>query len=424
MIRAFVLALLLTCSASSFAARVSMKPPSNVTAGTSTFDGLLSQPYRGTQSAVDVNSTKFSGDWSVPYAGGQISVPSTMAVADVAVAVATNATKLSPARLVVGTVAVWLAEKGIEYIDGVLKKKQPGTSSPPSGAQYSWSGAVWVGDLATACQQAMSSGAYSSATPTPMTGCTHLAACQLTYKPGYGTGQITGCAATRGWNTANCPSGTTVNTDGTCQTAPSYQPATDADLRAIPGPLPDPVIKQLTQAGVSLPVTQPQFGYLPPVPLGNPYKDSTTGGYSQDVVSVVPNSDGTADVSTGKRSVDPSGNPVTDPATGQPKNDTPTPDFCAEHPDVLSCLKVGDVPADDPVQVKEKQVSISPDSGWGPSNGTCPADLSHTTGTGMVIKLSYGPTCRAASILRPIIIGLGWLSAVLIFMGISRRVQG
>lgn len=412
MIRAFFLALLLTCSASSFAARVPMRPPSNVSSGTSTLDGLLSQPSRSTVGQVASDAQKFSGPFSVPVGGVDVPIPAVWPIAETAAKVAAQAVKLNPARLAVGVVAVWLAEKGLQYVDGQWQKYVQGQRVGLCHPAY----APDVEGIDNAACMALTKSAIESH------GCYNVVVTPLGPNPDSQTYQTTfnwpgggsDVKYVAGWTFAQA-------------TPPKLTPATPSDWTpAETSPLPDPVINDLTGKGVGLPVGQPQVSVNPEeVPLGAPYNDTQTGHLTQDVASVTASSDGTsAEVQIKKRQVDANGNPVIDPSTGQPTKDEAKQDFCAEHPDVLSCLKVGEPPAETPVDTKEKQVSITPDSGWGASNGTCPADLVHVTGSGFQIKLTYKPICQGATILRPLIIGLGWLSAAILFVGISRRVQG
>lgn len=111
--------------------------------------------------------------------------------------------------------------------------------------------------------------------------------------------------------------------------------------------------------------------------------------------------------------------PVTDP-NAPPQTDKP-PGLCDQYPDILACQKVelGELPpttiADD-----RRDMAITPSSGWGPANGSCPAPRTAVV-MGKTISMPFTGLCDFANAIRPLIIGMAWLSAALIFMGLGRK---
>ncbi len=57
-------------------------------------------------------------------------------------------------------------------------------------------------------------------------------------------------------------------------------------------------------------------------------------------------------------------------------------------------------------------------------NKSCPSDINFSVsvmGSSVPLSLSLSPACKFLQMLRPVIIGVGGLSAVFILMGINRR---
>ena len=117
--------------------------------------------------------------------------------------------------------------------------------------------------------------------------------------------------------------------------------------------------------------------------------------------------------------------PVPNPnSPGAPQGGSETPkeetvQLCEAFPDVLACQKLGTA-SPTPVQNTERSLAITKEEGFGPSNGSCPADRDITLST-FSLKLSYQPICTAAEMLRPVVLALAYLSAALTFMGLGRK---
>lgn len=232
-----------------------------------------------------------------------------------------------------------------------------------------------------------------------------------------------------------CPSDYTYHSDGTCWPN-SLVPATDSDWAKVRGETPpDQVLNDLCKKlqggpnstlGCAVAGVQGSSGSAPI----SEWSQDSSGQWHRDVASVRPSPSATdperVSVSTSTETKG-SDAPV-DPATGKPtdsgsseKTPDTNSDFCVLHPDSIACATLGDAPDVPDIDSHSKQLSITPDSGWGPDSGSCPPDLTYTTHDGLLVRLSYSPVCQGATAFRPVVIGLAWVSAVMIFLGVARR---
>ncbi|WP_092599676.1 virulence factor TspB C-terminal domain-related protein [Ralstonia sp. 25mfcol4.1] len=183
----------------------------------------------------------------------------------------------------------------------------------------------------------------------------------------------------------------------------------------------DALLNALGKDGVFLDIN-PQFDAKPQVvPLSNPYADPVTGKRYQDVATVQPAPDGrTAEVQVAKQEVDSQGNPVTD-ASGVAAAPQKQDDPCVGHEDRLGCMTTGEVPQGPDLGKDERHITITPDTGWGADTAACPADIvvpMHLRGA-QSLSFSYQPVCKAADMFRPAILGVAWIVAVLIALGMG-----
>lgn len=234
--------------------------------------------------------------------------------------------------------------------------------------------------------------------------------------------------------TPSCPAGSTL-VNGMCQSS-EYVPAGDSDWDRVRGVQPPAEVmadlcQRLAKLGTGCEVTA--AGTLKAsAPLSDWQTNPTTGERTREMANWNPKpnaSDPFAGEITTTREKE---TPQIDPQTGQPTGTTQTTetdttkdqDFCTLHPDSLACATFGK--PDEPEKLDQtKQVSITPDTGFGPQDGTCPADLTYTVHlTGTQLRFSYQPVCTGLRTFRPVIIGMAWISGVLIFLGISRKAQG
>lgn len=90
-----------------------------------------------------------------------------------------------------------------------------------------------------------------------------------------------------------------------------------------------------------------------------------------------------------------------------PPPEEPTP-FCEQYPDASACQPLGDTQDE---EMREESVNVlwSQEGGAG---GSCPAPIQATI-LGTQYAIEWTPVCSVASGIRPIVIGLAWLSAAL-----------
>ncbi len=191
-----------------------------------------------------------------------------------------------------------------------------------------------------------------------------------------------------------------------------------------PWPVGDPVINPSPDA---TPVPQPLFvpeGLPQPVPNTDPQQ------YRQPGVRVVPAPTNAepwrVDVQPVDRTgTDPKGNPepVTEPATGDPstKPSEKDSDLCVKNPDILACQKpkLNEIPVT-PLEKKTVALAMNREEGFGPADASCPAARSFSV-MGKTFEFQWTPMCDFAHGIRPLLIGFAYLSAVLAFMGLSRK---
>ena len=209
------------------------------------------------------------------------------------------------------------------------------------------------------------------------------------------------------------------------QTLPDVWPATVPIKWPVEAPIlnPDPA---LVPKPMLVPVGDPV-----PVPLPDPNTANEPQTYTQPVVKVSPSptvSDPWRVDVTPKDITSTNPVPVPDPATdpspapdpSATSADTP-PGLCDQYPDILACAKprLGDL---EPMELanESRALAIAKDDGWGPSNGSCPAARTAVV-MGQSISMPMTGICDFASAIRPIMIGLAWFSAALVFFGLGRK---
>lgn len=221
---------------------------------------------------------------------------------------------------------------------------------------------------------------------------------------------------------------------------PQYRPATQEEMETSgeATPLPGDVANELGQPlPVDAPVLNPSPLFQPEtlrVPVGDPYPVPNTNPqqYKQPVVDVKPSPTELEPWRVDAKpldvtSEDPLGveEPESVPQTGTttavitPK-DEPAPGLCEQFPDILACQKLGTPGAATPIKTQEIAVSMTPDSGWTLGSNSCPAARSVSLAGGQY-EFSFQALCDFAAGIRPVIIGMAYLSALLAFFGFARR---
>lgn len=387
---AFLLALV---ASSSFAAAVPLTPGPGIAGTASGFTTASS--FTGQFSAASFNS-----NFTANVGGKAVTMPASMRMAANAGQFAMSAVRLNPAALVGGAVAAWLLGMGLQYAEGQWQKYQAGTIV---GVCNSAGAPNIPSSLSeSACIAAV--GAYFNAAGTTRFVFLNRDGVDFwwraTASDGYSWNVRLG-----GWRQ-------------TGTTAPSYQPATEADLDAIaanPQPLPDAAAGELAPKGVPLPLEVPHIAPQD-IPLSDPYDDPVTGKRYRDQARITPSSDRkTADVQTYKQEVDDAGNPKKEEDGQTDKPPEEQTDFCKKNPDAIACMPEGQTD-DQELQTKNIGSGISPISVGG--QGQCMADKTLSMATmGKSITFTYKPICDLASMVRPLILALAWLLAGWIMVG-------
>lgn len=83
------------------------------------------------------------------------------------------------------------------------------------------------------------------------------------------------------------------------------------------------------------------------------------------------------------------------------------------------CAELGTVEAV-PVENKDPPLAITPSASMGPSAGGCPAPRTAAI-MGQTFSFSWQPFCDVANGIRPVVVGLAWVTAIFGFMGIGRK---
>lgn len=249
-------------------------------------------------------------------------------------------------------------------------------------------------------------------------------------------------------STSSCPAGWYATPAGCVQTPKPLTQKEFEDALA-PKPMPERVPFELPQP-TPLPIEQPspwinpqpgtdpqhQPRFVPtgdPVPNPNYDPNAAPGPNNQPYIqpgtrvvpSPTPSQPWRVDHQPVNRPQDvatPNPNPDAEPGTDP--TDTPKPEeqqsLCEKHPDIVACTKLGEPGQATPVPNETKTLTISPENGFGPSGGSCPPPRTVQV-AGLTLSMPFDLLCDFATGLKPVIVGLAWLSAAFAFMGIGRR---
>lgn len=209
-------------------------------------------------------------------------------------------------------------------------------------------------------------------------------------------------------------------------------PVTQAEFEEGLGPLPMPSglpAELPTPLPVELPKVYPDtFPNPVAIPLGAPVPvpGTTPQQYKQPVVDVRPlptlGDPWRVDLNPrDETGTDPNG--VPEPTEGGQVAAPPEEqiDLCKEHPDIAACKPLGPPKAAPAVPNTPKAVPLEKQSGFGPANAACPAPRQATLSSGFVIALPFDALCQFADGIRPVLIGLAWLTAALTWLGLARK---
>jgi len=119
----------------------------------------------------------------------------------------------------------------------------------------------------------------------------------------------------------------------------------------------------------------------------------------------------------------PDGTTTTETTETAPEGSTePPPEekpFCELYPEASACAKL-DVPAVDPNESEEVDVTLTPTGGFGGEAGSCPPPYSFVV-QGRSYQISYAQACDFFSAVRPVVIASAMLTALLIALGGYKR---
>lgn len=248
---------------------------------------------------------------------------------------------------------------------------------------------------------------------------------------------------------SSCPVGWYVTPAGCVQTAQpkdvNKQDFEDALSRnpmpeRVPLELPQPTPLPIEHQPFINPLPGPNPQHLPRfVPSGDPvpnpnYDPNAAPGpnnqpYTQPGIRIVPSPTPSQPWRVDQQPVNrpqpdgtPKPNPDAEPGTNPA--DKPKPEeqqsLCEKHPDIVACAKLGEPGEATPVPDETKTLTIDPENGFGPSDASCPAPRTVDV-SGLTLSMPFDLLCDFATGLKPVIVGLAWLSAAFAFMGIGRR---
>lgn len=342
----------------------------------------------------------------------------------------------------VGIGAAWLLGYGLEYIAGEWKKKQTTgngewvcsyNGQPGPCGSVSWGKSLMCQVNCTGYGDGWWDQPDANGIPARYNETWQYGVLRLTVAIGY-----------------KCPNGQTVSNAGQC-VASGYAPATPEDWvpveTAPPGSIPDDVLND-ARPKVAVPVELPVYSGGPKaIPLGDPQPNPTGTGWGQPqqwvapkpttgepwrfdsqwrlVPTTGPDSGATAPYSPSASSptgAGPAPVVVVNPGTeteGTPEEEPKSQ--CELTPDASGCVPLGaGTGPDTPLTVTPISLSITPASGFGPSTTACPAPRQITV-AGKTLSFSMQMLCDFADGIRPILVGIAWITAVFSFMGLSRN---
>lgn len=392
------------------------------------FDRFMKTTVGGTVAGpVTFVGGKVAVDTSVSVLGRSIPVPAKATLSTTASTVAMAAIRATPQALVIGLVASWLLDYGLQWAVDYWTKDPPDypVVTSPDGYQYvidsnyfSWRDTA--GDAASdyLAQQCAVAFPGQPCTLTSVTGTPGNMSFnwQVTRADGSTAYYVTHLQSRSA--PPHCPTGGTLS-GSTCIT-PAVS-ASNADLAAPEASaLPDAVASSLASSGVPMPVGNPVVQPID-VPIAEPRLDPVTNRMVQDRVRITqPNlatSPQTLRLDTYTTDAGAVLGQTTDPVAPTTKTDAVPPETktdCDKFPNSLGCIDAGDAPAPDEIRRENSSFNVTPVTIGG--TGTCHADIPVVTPI-KTFTIPLKPICDALGWLRPLVIALAWFSAAVIISG-------
>lgn len=353
------------------------------------------------------------------------------------------------ALVIVPAVAAWLADSGIRWNSDTdqWEYKAPGTSGDPVLMWYITPTATYTTDPDVWCKTMVPGGQVGPFTYQPahvVSVNSGLLTCGQYYGDNNGNTYLNPSVGGR-QGVYMCP-GTPPkppDANGRCEAMPEEWKPGEFEPQILPRikPLPDAVPNTAPETAPELapPVELPSIN---PDPNGNPQRKRYPSGdpipvpgadpaqWRQPYIDVVPRPTWPypwqVDMQPGELTQDnptpndPSDVPEDDPS-GTPRPSTPAEEqkqLCDVYPDVVACQTLGET---GPVPLEEEtvEVKIEPKDGFG-GGGSCPAPRTANI-AGKSYSFEWTAICDFATGIKPIVVAVAWLTAILSFMGLSRR---
>jgi hypothetical protein len=257
--------------------------------------------------------------------------------------------------------------------------------------------------------------AWCSYQPPSQTSCT---------PPGGGNGIVLNNSPTQ---QQACENAQPPGPDGKCATG-DYEPATLDYMENLQANYPPATAEHLAALNSAL-------DYIPYDIDGNPFHPRTEGtpnvegntttttgpnGTTTTTETYAPDEDTAGVVDWTKTTTKTNPDNTTETTTETKPEES---DPCKGLEGTLGCMQAGDAPTVAELTNTETPVAITPMGGWGSDNASCPA-FESATFLGQTITFDHSIICNFASGMRPVIIGVAWLLAALIVLGIRTSGDG
>ena len=95
--------------------------------------------------------------------------------------------------------------------------------------------------------------------------------------------------------------------------------------------------------------------------------------------------------------------------------------MCEDNPDASACQPLGEPPEAGVIPTQDVPLSMDSPVSFGPSTAACPAPRVINTQLAGTLEFSYEGACMFADGIRPIVVGLAYLAAIMSFFGIGSR---
>lgn len=405
--RRLIFCVLALFSASSFAGSAAVMTATASAVSTATGIRAVTGSFSATAGSFNIPSV-------VQVAGRSITMPASARIASNAPSYVLSGIRSKNLWVAGGAIALWLGQEAIQQQAGQwVKTSYAGYVDLPGGIRVTGP----VGSLPDLVWQAR--GSWVMTVPISAGAICDVVGARPSLGAGGHYAMLFSCAGVQ--YVLITDAGNTFRSWPIVLNGTLSSPATNSDFDAVLNhPMPDAAAVEAAANNVPVPVDEPQVkpGVVT-APITDPYTDPVTGKTVQDKVQVNPDpvpgnpmqvrvtpftTETQPDGSTQNKSADlPTG------GGGTSSGGTPTDTDCDKYPNASGCQPFDDVP-DSNLGTKDIQAGITPYSGFGPDNGSCPADVPIRNGA----VFSFVTYCDLAYRIRPILLGAAWVVAVLL----------